>query len=224
MKVLCIGDSLGMPREGCLEEEVWTSLLKQRYPDLMFIDEFKRARLVEDALACYRKQYKNYNADITILQLGIVDCSPRYINTHNKIVRLIFYLFDKLGKSDYLWRKVKSRPRRRSCVYTSPSKFRKVYSNLVKEILSADGILVIIKIGHGSEAVLKRSQYFNFNVDKYNNIIDGIVNQYKERVYCISPLKVVSEDYFVDGYHCCSKGMRIVYEELTKVLDSITVK
>lgn len=221
MKVLCIGDSLGMPREGCPEEDVWISLLKQQFPGSTFIGEFKRARLVKNALACYRQHYRKYNADIVILQLGIVDCSPRYVNTQNYIVRAIYYCFNKIGKSDLYWRIVKSRPRRANCVYTSPSKFRKDYTCLINSILNDGGNVIIVKIGHGSDAVLTSSVFFNSNVDRYNDILENIVAQNVGQVCSVNPLDNVGDDDFVDGYHCNEKGMRKVYEALCQVLTTM---
>lgn len=221
MKILCIGDSLGMPREGCPEEDVWISLLKKKFPGSTFIGEFKRARLVKNALACYRQKYRKYNADIVILQLGIVDCSPRYVNTQSYIVRIIYYLFNKLGKSDLYWRIVKSRPRRPSCVYTSPSKFRNEYTSLIKEIINDGGNVIVIKIGHGGESVLRSSMFFNSNVDRYNKILENIVVQNIGQVCSVNPLDNVGDDDFVDGYHCNEKGMRKVYEALCQVLTTM---
>lgn len=218
MRVLCIGDSLGMPREGCPEEYVWISLLNQQFSGSTFIGEFKRARLVKDALACYRQLYRNYNADIVILQLGIVDCSPRYVNTQSYIIRVIFYFFNKLGKADLYWRIVKSRPRRPNCVYTSPSKFRKEYTCLINEIINDGGNVIVVKIGHGGESVSKSSKYFNSNVDRYNEILENIVAQNKGRVCSVNPLDNVHDEDFVDGYHCNENGMMKVYKALCQVL------
>ena len=219
MKILCIGDSLGLPREGCSVEETWPSLLRKNYPQHTIIEEFQRERLIDNAVKNYNKKFKQYGADIIILQLGICDCAPRHIDKKSIVNRLVRRTFDLIGLSDFYWKKVKSRPRRPNCVYTKPKRFTNLYNKLVSVAVTDRAVVIIIEIGHGGTSVLKSSPYFNSNVDAYNCILKTISKNYNEKVYIVNPLNEVDDDLFVDGYHCNGKGMRKVYVELCGILD-----
>lgn len=221
MKILCIGDSLGLPREGCSVEETWPSLLRKNYPKHTIIEEFQRERLIDNAVKNYNKKFKQYNADIVILQLGICDCAPRYVNKTSIVNRIIRKAFTIIGLSDFYWEKVKSRPRRQNCVFTKPKRFTNLYNKLISGAVTDGATVIIIEIGHGGGTVLKSSPYFNFNVDVYNCIIEAISKKYNKKVYIVNPLNEVDDDLFVDGYHCNGKGMRKVYDELCNILDVI---
>lgn len=221
MKILCIGDSLGLPREGCSVEETWPSLLRRNYPQHTIIEEFQRERLIDNAVKNYNKKFKQYEADMIILQLGICDCAPRHINKTSIVNRLIRKSFSIIGLSDLYWKKVKSRPRRPNCVHTKPKRFTNLYSKLISGAVTDGATVIIIEIGHGGTSVLTNSPFFNSNVDLYNGIIKTISKNYNEKVYIVNPLNEVEDDLFVDGYHCNGKGMRKVYVELRRILDVI---
>ena len=90
--ILCIGDSLSMPRDTLLYKDTWHSKLKKEFPNIDFISQFKRAIttdvLVElgggdsetiESFPFGSDCLEFYKPDIVILQLGIVDCAPRLI-------------------------------------------------------------------------------------------------------------------------------------------------
>ena len=219
MKILCIGDSLGLPREGCSVEETWPSLLRKNYPQHTIIEEFQRERLIDNAVKNYNNKFKQYGADIIILQLGICDCAPRHINKTSFVNRLIRKSFSILGLSDLYWKKVKSRPRRPNCVHTKPKRFTNLYNQLVSGAVNDGATVIIIEIGHGGASVLMSSPFFNSNVDAYNCILKTISKNHNEKVYIVDPLNEVDDGLFVDGYHCNGKGMRKVYDELCGILN-----
>ena len=220
MRILCIGDSLGLPREGCSYEDTWIFLLKQKYPQHSFINSFTRRQLISEALREYQNHTIHFKADVVILQQGICDCSPRYVNDLLFVNRVIKWIFDKLNRTELYWRIVKQTPRKQNCVYTKPDNFKRDYKCLIDSVLTAGGSIILIKIGHGSESVQKSSPFYNSNVDKYNHIIDEIAKGYN-KVYVVDPLNRVVDEMFVDGYHCNKVGMYKVYEELSCVIDKI---
>jgi acyl-CoA thioesterase-1 len=79
MKIACIGDSLGMPRENVLYEDTWFFRVQQSHPEKMFISCFQRS-LTTDMLLDNFDEYSFIKPDYLILQLGICDCAPRLIN------------------------------------------------------------------------------------------------------------------------------------------------
>ena len=226
MKVLCIGDSLGLPREGCSYEETWYSQLSTNYPQHTFFSHFEGGRLIGSALNDFNMYYKYYSADVVILQQGIVDCSPRYVNDKRAINLVIRKVFAVCGLIKIYWKIVKSHPRRPDCVYTKIDKFENQYRSLINDILkSGTKAVVVIKIGHSTQSLVeKSSKYFNSNVDRYNAIIDNIVNEYKDKVIVLAPLDKVEDDMFLDGYHCSAKGMKIVYDNVANSFELVLSK
>lgn len=220
MKILCIGDSLGLPREECAFEETWISLLRNKYPQHTFIGQFEGGRLIDSALSAFNGYYRYYGADIVILQLGVCDCAPRYVNEKKAFNRMIRKTFYSLGLSDLYWKIVKIRARRPDCVNTPPDVFKNQYGQLIDNIIAEGRCVIVIKIGHGAQSVINSSPFFNSNVDRYNAIIDKLIGA-REKVYNVDPLNLVNEELFVDGYHCNAKGMEKVYELLCKVIDKI---
>lgn len=221
MKILCIGDSLGLPRKGCLYEDTWLSLIRARYPDYTFIDHFHGDRLIDSASHDYDTYYRYYNPDIVIFQQGICDCAPRYIDEKKLLTRVIRKLFYSLGLQNLFWRIVKSHNRRLDCVHTRPEQFIDIYSRLIDNIFkNGSKFVVLIKIGHGADSVIASSPYFNINVDRYNSIIDEIASKY-DNVYVVDPLNIINNEMFVDGYHCGPLGMQKVFDSICAVFDNL---
>lgn len=221
MKILCIGDSLGLPRKGCNYEDTWVALLRNKYPKHTFIDHFHGDRLIDSALSDYNHYYKYCNPDIVIIQQGICDCAPRYINDDKFSVRVIRKMFYLLRMENLFWRLVKKHKRSPDCVYTHPEKFVNTYKMLIDSIL--DGVercVILVKIGHGDKTITAASPYFNKNADRYNNLIDQIASGYS-KVYVIDPLNDVKDEMFVDGYHCGPLGMQKVSASLCSVFDKL---
>lgn len=216
MRVLCIGDSLGLPRKGCPYEKTWFFKLAKKYPNIEFIDYFKRGLVLTETVNLYNMYYTDYKPDIVIIQTGICDCAPRYLNSNKLFWKLLLNLLGHLGLESYFWKIIKFIfSRRENCVYTKVDVFSLLYRKLIEKFI-ANGVkkIIVVKIGHVAESVAANNCYFNSNVDKYNNIINEIALEKKDHIIIIDPLHNVHEDLFVDGYHCNSNGMEKVYHDL----------
>ena len=219
MRILCVGDSLALPREECPYESTWFYQLQQAFPQHEFIDYFKRGLLISDALHMYDTYYQFYSSDVAVIQTGICDCSPRYINDQKLIVVAVKSVFKKLGLESLFWKIVKLRKRRQACVYTKYDRFKSDYELLVHKLLSSGTRrIILVKIGHAAPSVLPRNPKMNENVDKYNSVIDQLANEEKEKVIAVGPLEEAIDENFVDGYHCNPKGMGVVYEQIKTIL------
>lgn len=222
MKILCIGDSLPLPREECPYEATWFYKLQKSFPQHDFIDFFTRGLLMKTAVYNYDVYYQYYNPDIVIIQSGICDCSPRFINNLKKPYRQIHIISKKMKIEDLFWKIVKRRGRKPNCVYTDIHSFEKLYRQLVEKFLESGAKKVImVKIGHSAPSVIARNPYMNDNVDRYNEIIEEIHQLYVDRTQTVASLDQVDESYFVDGYHCNAKGMNAIYENLNGLLTEI---
>lgn len=216
MRVLCIGDSLGLPRDGCPYEKSWFYKLTKKYQNIEFVDYFKRGLMITETVNLYNMYYAEYKPDIVIIQTGICDCAPRYINSNNIFWKIIFSLLCHLGLESIFWKVIKLvRSRSQKCVYTSESVFQQMYSKLINRFVS-DNVkkIIIVKIGHAANSVIAKNRNFNLNVDRYNSVIDKIAAENKNIIQTIDPLNNVNEDLFVDGYHCNGNGMEKVFLDI----------
>lgn len=221
MRVLCIGDSLGLPRDGCKYEDTWFYKLKANYPQYEFVDYFTRSLLIPKALEMFDLYYRFYNPDIVILQIGVCDCSPRYINDKKIIWRFLKKISTFIGCEFLFWKIVKIRGRSESCVYTKLDEFTQGFETLIEKFVQEESVkkIYIILIGKCTDSILRRNKYFNKNVEKYNNTIFLISERHRDVVTVLNPLGEPSDVFFTDGYHCNSKGMTIVYKIIKKYMD-----
>ena len=222
MRILCIGDSLGLPRENVEYESVWFYKLQNYFPEYEFISQFERGLLIQKALDNFDTYYTFYCSDIIIIQTGICDCAPRYIVEKGISIRIVKKLFTIFGLTKFYWKIIKLRGRKPSCVETPIDVFSTKYNELVLRFIKGGAKRIyLITIGHVAESVVKKSPYINNNVDKYNREIRQISTKYPEIVRVISPLDRVDESYFVDGYHGNAQGMDVVYNSLKTELSKV---
>ena len=79
MKILILTDSLGLPRfepEPCFFEETWPILLKEIYSN---IHQVSIGAATSQIILKQVNYQKAFNPDLVILQVGIVDCAPRFM-------------------------------------------------------------------------------------------------------------------------------------------------
>jgi hypothetical protein len=80
MKILILTDSLGLPRlkpELCSFEETWPIVLKNKYPN---IHQVSIGAATSQVILKQINYQKAFNPDVVILQVGIVDCAPRFMS------------------------------------------------------------------------------------------------------------------------------------------------
>lgn len=222
MRILCLGDSLALPRKGCSYSDSWIAKLKSDFPQCDFITDFKGGMLIKDAYHSWNSYMQFSEADICIIQEGICDCAPRYVNEDAFFWKYTIRLLEIIGISSFFWRIVKMGKRRPSCTCTSRSVFENKYRLLLSSMFDR-GIktVIIVKIGHGAPSIINKSEFFNKNVDEYNSIFEKLKLDFIGKIVLIDPLNIVEDNMFVDGYHCNAEGMNVVYEDLKNVLQSM---
>lgn len=80
MKILILTDSLGLPRnrpEKCEFEETWPILLKNESRQ---IHQVSIGAATSQVLLRQTTYQKGFNPDIVFLQVGVVDCAPRFMS------------------------------------------------------------------------------------------------------------------------------------------------
>jgi hypothetical protein len=79
MRILFLTDSLGLPRdtpEIVHFDECWIQIVKSNFPKFHF-DQVSLGGATIDVLFNQYDYHKQFEADLIILQCGIVDCAPR---------------------------------------------------------------------------------------------------------------------------------------------------
>lgn len=220
MRILCVGDSLGLPRENVRYEDTWYYMLCEYFPDCEIIDMYERGLLISKAIDNFDSYYVFYPSEIVIIQTGICDCAPRYFDEKKLLWKLVIKCSLILNIDKYFWRLVKKGGRKASITSTPINTFRVNYRKLVEKFIKIGCVkkVVLVKIGHGDNRIIQKSVFFNNNVDKYNVVLDEIKEEYGNKIITIDPLNYVDENITVDGYHCSPRGNEIVFNELRSII------
>ena len=224
MKVLCIGDSLSLPRDGLHYKHTWFSRLKEKYKWIDFSCVFERGLTTNKITRKLRKTInENIGPDVVVLQVGICDCAPRYVNKENLFWKIFFFLCGKWGGYNFV--KFLFRKRRANVVYVKLKDFKRNIFNFVS-LLNRTGkiqTLIIVKIGTPSLNISSRSPNLLENVHKYNTVFEEVACAYPNKVHIINPLCYDDEKFYVDGYHPNQYGHELVFYELDKIFANILV-
>jgi len=213
-KILCIGDSLALPGHLNKYEDTWFYKLKQNYPSFDFISFFKR-QLTTDVLVTMgggeggvdnwpkgADCFEAFMPDVIILQLGIVDCAPRLLNTFDKIVikilpnslvKIYISIIKKVGKRS---------------INNTLVPFKKFKSNLcnyidrIKKFEKFNTSIIIISISIPDQTMVLKNKYIMTNVKRYNEVYKEVEKQ-NSFVTVLPPLQANDYKYpiYEDGYH-----------------------
>jgi acyl-CoA thioesterase-1 len=218
-RVLIIGDSMALPREGVPYESSWPYLIQSKYQHVDIINRSLRgatvARLVLEGGG--REDIVNYPAgsdclefyspSIVILQLGIVDCAPRLLSKKAILSKLINRL------PLYLQTKVinflkKSVGRSKKNAYISSNQYRKnIVAYIERALLKNVKHIIAVEIGTVSDGVSRKSPQILEQIKEYNEILIDISEEYN----IFNVIKFGSEKENInacttDGYHLNCHG------------------
>tara|TARA_B110000238_G_C15880385_1_gene333194 strand:+ start:155 stop:559 length:405 start_codon:yes stop_codon:yes gene_type:complete len=125
LRILCVGDSLGMPRNGIPYDCTWFYFLNQMHSIHEYVPRFQRAMTTDNLVGSNKSDFlENYSPDIVIMQLGIVDCAPRYLPELSFRLKIINRL--PFGINKTFWKLLKKhKTRNPKYANVVPPKFRK---------------------------------------------------------------------------------------------------
>lgn len=178
-KVLFLTDSLGLPRPNreVLASQTWghlvASQLCRKYDFyFQFFGGLHTKKLVLERLYGY---LAGYDPDIVVLQIGIVDCSPRVLRNGEKwfLSRLPFvrnYIRIFISKYHAQLSNI------RKLTYTTTSEFEKNL-RVIKDSFPNSEIIVIPIAPANREYKLMAPKIVN-NIYQYNNILENVFGDF----------------------------------------------
>lgn len=210
-KVLIIGDSLSLPRDEVQYEETWPYLLSEKSGENFHVINLSRRASTTKRLDIEGKDvFEYYNPDIVIIQLGIVDCSPRLMGSmESKIVSLLPKLLRK--KYISIIKKVRNRSEKR--VKVKLNHYRKYLLNYIKKVNEYNCKIICLKIGNVGKSTLVKNPKINISIENYNNVLKEICSSFD--LQFIDPFFNSSDvnkgEYTIDdGYHLSAKGNQVI--------------
>ena len=212
-KVLCIGDSLSLPREGLLFEDTWLFNLKLEFSNLDFISVSTRGSTTNVLVSLGGNQnsidfppgsdtLEFYFPKFIILQLGIVDCAPRLIlpgTFKSVLVKLLPAKF----RDFYLLFLKKVSNRKRDRVYVDKEKFRKNILNYLDRCKKNKvEKVVIIAIAIPDKTMEVKNPEMVLNVNEYNSIYEDVCKGYEfvKLIYPFGVFFLLSSNHFGIGF------------------------
>jgi lysophospholipase L1-like esterase len=233
-KILCIGDSLSLPGHLNKYEDTWIYKLKTEFPEIDFITFFKRQLTTEalvsmgggaegiDNLPKGADCLEFFEPQIVILQLGIVDCAPRLLKKHERIIVSKLPTFISKKYIDVI---KKIRPRKITNTIVPPETFKKNLENYIQRSISCRvQKIIFLQIPYPDNSMISKNKQIEKNVSLYKNIIfdlqQSINKTHSNFITAIDPLdsRLYKEAIFEDGYHPNKKGHSLISNQLKTIL------
>ncbi|QEC78076.1 SGNH/GDSL hydrolase family protein [Mucilaginibacter ginsenosidivorax] len=226
-KILIIADSNGMPRNEITYEETWVYKLITSLPALHFIDRSRRASTVERLITeggdvVNVKQgadlLEYYNPDVVILQLGIVDCSPRYVNNRNVFVKILNQMPNKVQSFFYRFIK-KYTTRNPNYAFVRADKFKKILEQFILRAAAISTKVLAITIAPVTEEFVRKSPHIRKSIASYNNIYKELSSKFPG-FFIVDPFDESVDIEFIalDEFHVNNEGHSLIYNNVKTAL------
>lgn len=209
---LVITDSVGFPRETPLTlfKDTWLGLMMPKLNQAGYIIyTFQKKGLDSNRVVAEIKDHLIYiKPDIFLLQIGIVDCSPRALKESelkfiNKIplIRNLVKIFVKK-----YYQKISAF---RNISYVDRKQFEDNMNSL--KFSFSNSLPVIIPIGKPNDAYLRKSPLICARIEDYNQILKKIFGSKFLENYLLKSNLLLEKIYTEDHYHLNKVGHDFLY-------------
>jgi len=165
---------------------------------------------------------EQFEPDIVIIHLGVVDCAPRLFLEHEQIflqslpkflrLKLIKFLSNH---RDYFTRKFKKE-------YVSINDFEHYFQKILDEIRQIHAIPIIINISKPNQYLINRSYLFLENVIAYNKILLKLARKNHCNIIDVYSLIESQPSYqLADGIHLSKSGNKKLANLLITEINSL---
>jgi len=242
MRIVVLADSMAMPRleQGCMIywDDTWPYLLEQslrnRGIESEVINCASRSRTADTLTGLDFLEHIIWKRpQAIILQVGIVDCTPRVFSKREK--KLLNYPFVPARLRDWLVnyrsarrpRLVKRNPLGK--VDTPPEKFRDFLAHFFSKVtaLESDIQLIVLPVVANIPMMEMRSPGYGENVRLYNDILKSC--SLAAKACWLDPGELFAEaevrnHFCADGYHLNEAGTRRIAAAIGSLLMNRLVK
>lgn len=218
-RVVILGDSLVMPRieDGITYEATYPFLLQQEGYDV--IDRSKRANdtFKQSEPLNLSDDIGNYNADIYVIHLGIVDCAPRIFTKMESKILGTLPSFLRNPIINFASKHRRQITKYRNITYVNINDFKKNIEKIIRYIGDEKNI-VLIKILNTNQDNIYRSYNIQFNISQFNHILDDVAAGNKCRIIDPNSLSC-PEKLLNDGIHITPQMHRCIVNEIIATLN-----
>ncbi|TGK30933.1 hypothetical protein EHQ12_10765 [Leptospira gomenensis] len=219
-KVLLLTDSLGLPRMNTptiQDSDVWTYSVAERLKE-KYSFYFQRIGGLHTRELVSHSQFgylAGYSPDIIILQIGIVDCTPRSVS--EKELKLFQFLPDRISNiiHSYVKRNHIKLITKRRIKYVHPDEFKDNLKRF-KEIFKYARVFAVA-ISLPNATLSKKNPFLSEAVGIYNGILKELFGSSFIDPY---PAKDADRMLLEDGIHLSYDGHMAVAKAVETVLKS----
>lgn len=212
---------MALPRPEVHYEKTWICCLKNELRQHDFITLCFRnltTRYLSEGWAGDSLEF--YSPEVVILQLGVVDCAPRYFISKKMYKRIlsvlpsfILNIIIKLVKVFF--------ERKNKYSEVKPQNFdQNIYDYLKRCELSNVKKVLIIAIGNVSDTVASKSSNFRNTINLYNSVFYKYENLFPF-VTVLNPLYNSNDLNFCDGYHPSEIGHKEIFNSIFKTKEFV---
>lgn len=230
--LLIQGDSLPLPNETVPYRRTWPGLLRREIGDIVDVVNRSSSEKTTDDLSSsdrvhHRRELEYYEPRYVILQIGLVDCAPRYFSRFGKEI-LDLLPSETSSALFFVAKKLRQRSTRRA--YVSKRSFRENIEQYLRRASKIGDLkqVVFVEILTASEKYKKKNPNVDESIQDYNEIINAVTDSF-DFASIVSPLadsqeeeqQLVDEMTLGDGYHLNSEGHTRMYDRLCNVLNPV---
>jgi acyl-CoA thioesterase-1 len=213
MNCLIIADSLAAERPDNINND-------KRWPILLLNNSKSKVRLINLAKGfstskrLKKVSTQNLNdSDVAIIQLGIVDCTPRIFH---KIETQLIARIPKVIRNKIIKITKKYRKRSKTRSYVSLSDFEKNFTFFIKKFKKK---IIIIKILGASTKFNEMNPMAFESIKDYNHVLDSLNNIYDNIYFVEIPVDKIDCYTLNDGYHLNEIGHNYISNKLISLIN-----
>ena len=226
--ITILGDSLSLARSenGIFFKQTYSYLLNKKFNgEYLFLNKSKRGNTTKNQINPQNiyDDIITTNSKYFIIQIGIVDCSPRIISMKEKVI--LRYFFSEKIQNIYIGFKSKYRrfiTRNFPKTYVSLDDFNDNFELLIQTILKQTDVkkIALINIADTNNGNKYRSYGFENNIINYNQVISTLQKKFKSKVELIDLFSLSKNNNIIldDGIHITREAHIIIANEIEKVL------
>lgn len=222
--LLVQGDSLTLPHDSVPYPHTWPGLLQRDLDEFYVVNVGQSEKTTADlsgGLNVHQKrELEYYEPEIVVVQVGIVDCAPRYFRRWEKQLLDLIPVHTVSDGLFFLAKYLRSRSESRS--YVDKPTFRSNLESYCSRAEKADvDRIVLVNILQPGTTYTEKNPRIEESITSYNAIIEDVADQFSN-AETLRPLAddptvekaMIEANTLSDGYHLNREGHRHLFKRL----------